>query len=91
MLRRMLKKFRKAEDGNSTVEFVFLFPLFITIMSMSIEVAIYMARHVMLDRGVDIAVRELMPDRDLKLGVLMALVGAPLFLHLIYKTRKEMA
>lgn len=39
----------------------------------------------------DIAVRELLPDRDLKLGVLMALVGAPLFLHLIYKTRKEMA
>lgn len=39
----------------------------------------------------DIAVRELLPDRDLKLGVLMALVGAPLFLHLIYKTRREMA
>lgn len=39
----------------------------------------------------DIAVRELLPDRDLKLGVLMALVGAPLFLHLIYKTRKEFA
>ena len=38
----------------------------------------------------DIAVRLLLPDRDLKLGVLMALVGAPLFLHLIYKTRKEM-
>ncbi len=39
----------------------------------------------------DIAVRELFPARDLKLGVLMALVGAPLFLHLIYKTRKELA
>ena len=39
----------------------------------------------------DIAVRELLPDRDLKLGVLMALVGAPLFLHLIFKTRKELA
>lgn len=37
----------------------------------------------------DIAVRLLLPDRDLKLGVLMALVGAPLFLHLIYKTRAE--
>lgn len=37
----------------------------------------------------DIAVRVIMPDRDLKLGVLMALVGAPLFLHLIYKTRSE--
>ena len=39
----------------------------------------------------DIAVRELFPTKDLKLGVLMALVGAPLFLHLIYRTRKEMA
>ena len=39
----------------------------------------------------DIAVREVLPQRDLKLGVLMALVGAPLFLHLIFKTRKEMA
>lgn len=39
----------------------------------------------------DIAVREILPERDLKLGVLMALVGAPLFLHLIYKTRREMA
>lgn len=38
----------------------------------------------------DIAVRVLLPERDLKLGVLMALVGAPLFLHLIYKTRGEM-
>lgn len=39
----------------------------------------------------DIAVREALPDRDLKIGVVMALIGAPLFLHLIYKTRKEMA
>ena len=39
----------------------------------------------------DIAVRLILPDRDLKLGVLMALVGAPLFLHLIYKTRREIA
>ncbi|MFT7594702.1 MAG: iron complex transport system permease protein [Paracoccaceae bacterium] len=39
----------------------------------------------------DIAVREMFPTRDLKLGVVMALVGAPLFLHLIYKTRKELA
>ena len=37
----------------------------------------------------DIAVRLVVPERDLKLGVLTALVGAPLFLHLIYKTRNE--
>jgi len=39
----------------------------------------------------DIAVRVILPARDLKLGVVTALVGAPLFLHLIYKTRKGLA
>lgn len=38
----------------------------------------------------DIAVRLIAPDRDLKLGVLTALVGAPFFLWLIYKTRREL-
>ncbi|MBN2905519.1 MAG: iron ABC transporter permease [Rhodobacteraceae bacterium] len=37
----------------------------------------------------DIAVRVILPGRDLKLGVLTAILGAPLFLHLIYKTRAE--
>lgn len=37
----------------------------------------------------DIAVRLLAPGRDLKLGVLTALVGAPFFLHLIWRTRGE--
>ncbi|EIE49922.1 ABC transporter permease [Salipiger aestuarii] len=36
----------------------------------------------------DIAVRLILPDRDLKLGVVMAILGAPLFLHLIYRTRR---
>jgi iron complex transport system permease protein len=38
----------------------------------------------------DLAVRLILPDRDLKLGVLMAIIGAPFFLHLIYKTRGEL-
>ncbi len=38
----------------------------------------------------DIAVRLILPGRDLKLGVITALVGAPLFLHLIYKTRQQL-
>jgi iron complex transport system permease protein len=37
----------------------------------------------------DIAVRMILPERDLKLGVLTAIVGAPLFFHLIYRTRRE--
>lgn len=36
----------------------------------------------------DIAVRLILPERDLKLGVLMALVGAPVFLHLIWRLRR---
>lgn len=39
----------------------------------------------------DILVRIIAPDRDLKLGVLTAIVGAPFFLWLVYKTRKELA
>ena len=35
----------------------------------------------------DIAVRLILPDRDLKLGVMTAIVGTPFFLHLIYRTR----
>lgn len=35
----------------------------------------------------DVAVRMILPERDLKLGVMMALVGAPVFLHLIWRTQ----
>ena len=36
----------------------------------------------------DTAVEIILPDRDLKLGVLTALVGAPVFLHLVFRTRR---
>lgn len=39
----------------------------------------------------DIAVRLIAPDQDLKLGVLTALIGAPFFLHLIWRLRGEHA
>ena len=39
----------------------------------------------------DIAVRLIAPDRDLKLGVLTAIVGAPFFLHLIWRLRARLA
>ena len=37
----------------------------------------------------DIATRLVLPDRDLKLGVLTALVGAPFFLHLVRRMGRE--
>ncbi len=39
----------------------------------------------------DVAVRLVAPERDLKLGVLTALVGAPFFLHLIWRLRGRLA
>ena len=39
----------------------------------------------------DVAVRLIAPDQDLKLGVLTALIGAPLFLHLIWRLRGDEA
>ncbi|WP_315925540.1 iron ABC transporter permease [Mesorhizobium sp. SP-1A] len=39
----------------------------------------------------DIAVRLIAPERDLKLGVLTAIVGAPFFLWLVYRTRRRLA
>ena len=39
----------------------------------------------------DLAVRLIAPGKDLKLGVLTALVGAPFFLWLIIKTRRRLA
>lgn len=39
----------------------------------------------------DLAVRLIAPDRDLKLGVVTALVGAPFFLHLVWRQRRRLA
>jgi len=38
----------------------------------------------------DLAVRLIAPDRDLKLGVLTALVGAPFFLWLVWRSRRTL-
>lgn len=37
----------------------------------------------------DIAVRLLPPGREVKLGVLTSLIGAPLFIHLVWKERRQ--
>lgn len=59
-LARRLRRFRRSEDGGtSTVEFVILFPAFLAVFLSSFESGLMMVRNVMLERGVDIAVREL--------------------------------
>ena len=52
-------RFRRDETGASTVEFVLIFPAFLALFISSYEAGLLMIRNVMLERGVDLAVREL--------------------------------
>ena len=57
--KRAVSRFRSDEDGASTIEFVMLFtPLFILFL-MAVEVGLYSIRHVGLERGTDLAVRQI--------------------------------
>jgi Flp pilus assembly protein TadG len=62
--------FRGREDGSATIEFVILFPAFISLFLMGFESGFYMVRNVMLERAVDLAARDVrisngsMPDLD---------------------------
>lgn len=52
-----LRRFRRCEDGSSTIEFVIIFPVIFTFFLSTFELGMLETRHVMLDRGLDIAVR----------------------------------
>jgi len=57
-LGKFLRLFRRKEDGGPTVEFVLVFMPFMVITISGFELGLLMTRHVMLERGVDIAVRD---------------------------------
>jgi len=59
-----LRAFLADERGTATIEFVILVPIVLTIFFASFESSFYMIRSVMLERSVDIVVR------DIRLGVL---------------------
>ena len=56
---RSFRRFFRNETGSASIEFCILFPGFMLAMLSSIEAGLMMTRNVMLERGVDIAVREL--------------------------------
>ncbi len=56
---RRFVRLGRDEDGAATVEFVILFPIFMTIFLAAFESGLMMLRNVMLERSVDLAVREL--------------------------------
>ncbi|MEM6374260.1 MAG: TadE family protein, partial [Pseudomonadota bacterium] len=55
----LFRRFFRREEGSSTVEFVILFPIFMTIFISTFDVGMLMVRQVMLDRATDISVRAL--------------------------------
>lgn len=58
-LARGLGRLRRRQNGNATIEFVILFPVFMTLFVSSFELGILMTRQVMLERAVDLTVRDL--------------------------------
>ena len=64
--RGWLGRFLKGNEGSVTVEFVLWFPLFFALVLTSLESGMLMLRYVMLERGLDITVREL------RIGTLVA-------------------
>jgi Flp pilus assembly protein TadG len=53
----------RSEDGTATIPFILFMPLYIMLVISSLEMGLLMIRHVMLERAVDLAVR------DLRLGI----------------------
>ena len=69
-MRDCVRRFGKDETGITTIEFVLVFPMFFGFFLMTYESGMISANHVMLERGVDLTVREIRignmvdPDRD---------------------------
>jgi Flp pilus assembly protein TadG len=54
-----LRAARRSEAGNATVEFVMVFPIFMMIFFQSFEAGWLMIRNTMLERALDLTVRDL--------------------------------
>lgn len=55
--KRHLRRFRREEDGQMLIEFALAIPLIFTLFMTSVEMGIYSMRQMFLDRGLDMAVR----------------------------------
>lgn len=56
---RALRRLKWNEAGSSTIEFVILFPPFVIFFLSGVEAGLMMLRNAMLERGLDLAVREI--------------------------------
>ncbi|WP_137703093.1 TadE/TadG family type IV pilus assembly protein [Marimonas lutisalis] len=56
---RKLRRWRRDERGTATVEFAIMFPIFVTLFLSAVELGMISFRHSMLERGLDMAVRDI--------------------------------
>ena len=54
-----LRRLRSDSSGSSSIEFVLLFPAAMMIFLSTFEIGMYLTRQVFLDRGLDMAVRDI--------------------------------
>lgn len=70
-MKDLLARFLRDDKGTASVEFVLVFPVFFGFFLMTYESGVLSARSVMLERGVDVTVREMRigtimnPTRDI--------------------------
>lgn len=57
-MKSLLRRFRNDDSGTVTIEFVIIFPIFFGFFLMTVENGIISAQSVMLERGMDIAIRD---------------------------------
>lgn len=66
----LLRRFKRREDGASTIAAVLFLPFFIMIMAASVEICVLIFKQTMLDRGVEMTTRvmrlglDAMPDHE---------------------------
>ena len=61
-MRAWLWRKAREEDGSATIPFVIFLPFFMTLVMSSLEIGMVMMRQVMLERAVDLSVRDLRLD-----------------------------
>ena len=58
-LTKFVRGFARKEDGQMIIEFALAIPLVFTLFLTSVEMGIYSVRQMFLDRGMDVAVRQI--------------------------------
>lgn len=57
-LTRQLRRFRRTEAGTATIEFALVIPVALLIFMASMESGLYMVRQTMMERGLDLSLRD---------------------------------